>query len=68
MSAGLASLEGLPLIMDAGDLAKVVGCSRTHAYRLIGAGDFDAAVVMVGGRKRISRALLEQWLAGQVAA
>lgn len=65
--SGLTSLDGLPLLMDAGDLAKVIGCTRTHAYRLIAAGDFDAAVVMVGGRKRISRSLLEQWLAGEAA-
>lgn len=66
MSA-VKSFDELPLIMRAADLAKVLGVSKDRAYRLIQRGDFDAAVVMVGGRKRISRLALERFLSGEAA-
>jgi hypothetical protein len=64
--SGISSLDGLPLVMGADDLAKVIGCSPDHARRLIREGDFDDAVMLVGGRKRISRYLLEKKLRGEL--
>ena len=49
------------------EAARVMGIGSSTAYRLIDAGEFPLPVQRIGGLRKILRADLERWAAGNLA-
>ena len=55
-----SSYEDIPLFLDANDVVKVLGLSRSNVYEMMRANDFPALVI--GGRKMVRKEKLFAWL------
>ena len=55
-----SSYEDVPLFLDANDIVKVLGLSRSNVYEMMRANDFPALVI--GGRKMVRKEKLFAWL------
>ena len=51
-----------PAMLNVGDVATLLRCSRRHVYRLVDAGRMPAPV-KIGALIRWSRASIEEWIA-----
>jgi predicted DNA-binding transcriptional regulator AlpA len=49
----LDEIRNWPATVDPATAARAVGVSRSHAYALVGRGEFPAKVIQVGGKKRV---------------
>lgn len=52
--------EDIPLILDANDVIRLLGLSRTTVYYMLRADDFPA--ITIGSRKLVRREKLFDWL------
>ena len=57
------SYEEVPLFLDANDIVKVLGLSRSNVYEMMRADSFPALVI--GGRKMVRKEKLFAWLDAQ---
>lgn len=56
------SYDELPLLLDANDLMRLLGFSRTNVYYMLQATDFPA--IVIGKRRLVNKEKLFQWLDG----
>lgn len=70
MTPPVVDLDAQPLVMSIAQAAAVIGQSHPTAYVQIAAGTWplQGCIKRVGGRKRVSRYLLEEWLRTAEAA
>ena len=54
------SYDELPLLLDANDLIRLLGFSRTNVYYMLQAADFPA--IVIGKRRLVNKEKLFQWL------
>lgn len=54
------SYDELPLLLDANDLMRLLGFSRTNVYYMLQAVDFPA--IVIGKRRLVNKEKLFQWL------
>ena len=54
------SYEQIPLFLDANDIVKVLGLSRSNVYEMMRIESFPALVI--GGRKMVRKEKLFAWL------
>ena len=57
------SYEQIPLFLDANDIVKVLGLSRSNVYEMMRIESFPALVI--GGRKMVRKEKLFAWLENQ---
>lgn len=57
------SMKEVPLVMNAAQVAKVLGISRSLSYQIFRRGDFPA--VCLGRRKVVSREAFIRWFEAQ---
>lgn len=57
------SYEQIPLFLDANDIVKVLGLSRSNVYEMMRIVSFPALVI--GGRKMVRKEKLFAWLENQ---
>ncbi len=57
------SYEQIPLFLDANDIVKVLGLSRSNVYEMMRTESFPALVI--GGRKMVRKEKLFAWLENQ---
>lgn len=57
------SYEQIPLFLDANDIVKVLGLSRSNVYEIMRIESFPALVI--GGRKMVRKEKLFAWLENQ---
>lgn len=57
------SYEQIPLFLDANDIVKVLGLSRSNVYEMMRIESFPALVI--GGRKIVRKEKLFAWLENQ---
>lgn len=55
--------EQIPLFLDANDIVKVLGLSRSNVYEMMRIESFPALVI--GGRKMVRKEKLFAWLENQ---
>ncbi len=53
--------DELPLLLDANDLMRLLGLSRTNVYYMLRADDFPS--IVIGKRRLVNKEKLFQWLA-----
>lgn len=58
------SFDQLPVVLNAKDVAELLGISSTAAYGLLHAADFPT--ITVGRRKLVPRDELVAWITGKV--
>ena len=54
------SYDDLPLLLDANDLMRLLGFSRTNVYYMLRADDFPS--IVIGKRRLVNKEKLFQWL------
>ena len=57
------SYEQIPLFLDANDIVKVLGLSRSNVYEMMRIESFP--VLIIGGRKMVRKEKLFAWLENQ---
>ena len=57
------SYEQIPLFLDANDIVKVLGLSRSNVYEMMRIESFPALII--GGRKMVRKEKLFAWLENQ---
>ena len=57
------SYEQIPLFLDANDIVKVLGLSRSNFYEMMRIESFPALII--GGRKMVRKEKLFAWLENQ---
>ena len=57
------SYEQIPLFLDANDIVKVLGLSRSNVYEMMRIESFPALII--GGRKMVRKEKLFVWLENQ---
>ena len=60
------SYEQIPLFLDANDIVKVLGLSRSNVYEMMRIESFPALVI--GGRKMVRKEKLFAWLENREGA
>jgi predicted DNA-binding transcriptional regulator AlpA len=60
------SYEQIPLLLDANDIVKVLGLSRSNVYEMMRIESFPALVI--GGRKMVRKEKLFAWLENREGA
>lgn len=60
------SYEQIPLFLDANDIVKVLGLSRSNVYEMMRIDTFPALVI--GGRKMVRKEKLFAWLENREGA
>ena len=58
------SFDQLPVLINAEELAKLLGVSRTHAYTLMHAKNFPT--IYIGKRMMVQKDHLLDWLSKQI--
>lgn len=56
------SADTLKIAYTVGDIAKLLGISKTSAYNLINSNQFHS--VKIGGQHRVSKKVFDEWLSG----
>ena len=56
------SADTLKIAYTVGDIAKLLGISKTSAYNLINSNQFHS--VRIGGQHRVSKKVFDEWLSG----
>jgi len=57
------SADTLKRAYTVGEIAKLLGVSKTSAYRLISSDQFHS--VKIGGQYRVSKVVFDEWLNGR---
>ena len=58
------SFDQLPVLINAEELAKLLGVSRTHAYTLMHAKNFPT--IFIGKRMMVQKESMLEWLNKQI--
>lgn len=53
-------MNATPLFLSVPEAARLLGVAQRTAYDLIARGEFPVRVQQVGGRKKVSRVLIER--------
>lgn len=64
MESIYTSFDQLPVLINAEELAKLLGVSRTHAYTLMHAKNFPT--IYIGKRMMVQKDHLLDWLSKQI--
>lgn len=59
-----SNYDDIPLFLDANEIVKVLGLSRSSVYEMLRADTFP--VIIIGGRKLVRKEKLFDWLDEQV--
>ena len=60
------SFDDVPLFLDANDISRLIGVSRSNAYEIFRSEGFPALII--GGRKMVRKDKLISWLEAKEAS